>query len=144
MKTTQILAITTVMLALGFSACTKNDDSANPPATGTANIVQQGPWRVTLYSSNGTDEVNHFTGYLFTFNSNGTVAAVNNSSSINGTWNPGTDDSQQKLYLNFGTSLLFEDINDDWHILEKTSTKIRLEDVSGGNGGTDLLTFEKN
>jgi hypothetical protein len=38
----------------------------------------------------------------------------------------------------------FDELNDDWHIIEETSTKIRLQDVSGGSGGTDLLTFEKN
>lgn len=35
-------------------------------------------------------------------------------------------------------------LSDDWDVLERTDTKIRLIDVSGGNGGTDYLTFEKN
>jgi len=37
----------------------------------------------------------------------------------------------------------FDELNDDWHILNETSTKIQLEDVSGGSGEIDLLTFEK-
>jgi hypothetical protein len=38
----------------------------------------------------------------------------------------------------------FEDLNDDWDIISRSSTKIELIDISGGNGGTDYLTFEKN
>ena len=40
--------------------------------------------------------------------------------------------------------LPFEDLNDDWDFISQSSTKIELIDVSGGNGGTDYLTFEKN
>jgi hypothetical protein len=50
---------------------------------------------------------------------------------------------QKKLILNFASPADFTEISDDWHILQETSSKIQLEDVSGGNGGTDLLTFEK-
>ena len=34
-------------------------------------------------------------------------------------------------------------LSDDWDILEYTSGRIRLIDVSGGDGSTDYLTFEK-
>ena len=44
--------------------------------------------------------------------------------------------------FSFITSTL-SSLNDDWHILEQTAKKIKLEDVSGGNGGTDYLTFEQ-
>jgi len=46
--------------------------------------------------------------------------------------------------LNFGNTIPFNELNDDWEILEESATKIRMQDVSGGSGGTDLLTFEKN
>jgi hypothetical protein len=36
-----------------------------------------------------------------------------------------------------------DDLSDDWDILSYSATKIELIDVSGGNGGTDYLTFEK-
>ena len=38
----------------------------------------------------------------------------------------------------------FADLSDDWSIVSVSTTKIELIDVSGGNGGTDYLTFEKN
>ena len=79
-----------------------------------------------------------------TFSDNGSVSAVASSGSVSGAWSTGSDDSQPKLYLDFGAIAPWDDLNSDWHIIENTDSKIRLEDVSGGNGGTDLLTFEKN
>ena len=46
--------------------------------------------------------------------------------------------------LNFSTPVSFIEISDDWNVIERTDTKIKLQDISGGNGGTDYLTFEKN
>ena len=37
----------------------------------------------------------------------------------------------------------FEELNDDWDVVSQSATKIELIDVSGGNGGTDYLTFER-
>lgn len=45
----------------------------------------------------------------------------------------------------FSSPTVFADeLTDDWDIISYTDTKIQLVDVSGGNGGTDYLTFEKN
>jgi len=44
----------------------------------------------------------------------------------------------------FESPLNFSKLSEDWEIISFTSSKIELKHVSGGNGGTDLLTFEKN
>jgi hypothetical protein len=124
------------------SSCEKNDNS-NSASTNITNIVNQGNWRITLYNDSGTDELYYFSGYTFTF-SNGTITAIRNTTTVNGTYSTLFDDSKNKFLLNFGSTVPFDELNDDWHIIEETSTKIRLQDVSGGSGGTDLLTFEKN
>ena len=141
MKTTIALLFTLTILVFGLSSCTKDKNSTDPS---TSDIVGQGTWKVTLFNDSGDDETQNFAGYNFTFNSNGTIAAVKNASTVNGTWNTGSDDSQNKLILDFGTTVQFSELNEDWVILEQTALKIRLEHVSGGNGGTDLLTFEIN
>ncbi len=142
MKTLHILSI--FLLTLATIAC-KKDEVINPSDTGTN--LQSGTWHVTLFSEDSTIETHHFNGYSFQFNSNGTVSATKDGNTVSGTWTAGQedddDDSQFKLILSFSTSPLNE-LNDDWDILEQTSSKIRLQDISGGNGGTDLLTFEKN
>jgi hypothetical protein len=63
---------------------------------------------------------------------------------LNETWAVGNDDSQVKLILNFTATSPFDEIYGDWRIIELISTKVRLDDVSGGLSGTDYLTFERN
>jgi len=132
-----------LMLTIFLMTSCEKDDNPNAGSTNITNIINKGNWRITLYNDSGTDELYHFTGYTFTF-SNGTITAVRNTTTVTGTYSTLFDDSKNKFLLNFGSTVPFDDLNDDWHIIEETSTKIRLQDVSGGSGGTDLLTFEKN
>lgn len=138
----QNLITSLFFLSLFFIACTKSNNSSNA-SSNVSTIVTQGNWRITLYNDSGTDELYHFNGYTFEFN-NGTVKATKSGTTITGTYSTGVDDSKNKMYLDFGSITPFDELNDDWHILEESNTKIRLQDVSGGNGGTDLLTFERN
>ena len=133
-----LAAVIPLVISL-FSSCKKDSVSANVSTT-----IQNGSWKISLFNDSGNDETNHFTGYSFNFGSGGAVSASNGSSSVSGSWSTGTDDSQNKLNLNFGDNGNFGDLSDDWHIISESTTKIELEDVSGGNGGTDLLTFVKN
>jgi|JI10StandDraft_1071094.scaffolds.fasta_scaffold422622_2 hypothetical protein len=139
MKTLSKLLVIAGLFMMAFASCKKDDNSSSP----SSSVVTQGQWKVTLFSENGVVETSKFSNYVFTFNSNGTVSAVRSGSTVNGSWSDGNDDSQHKLILNFASPADFTEISDDWHILQESSSKIELEDVSGGNGGTDLLTFEK-
>ncbi len=141
MKNLKILAGLLIFGSTLMISCSKEDNQG--PGTNVLNIVNQGNWRFALYNDSGVDETNHYTGYTFTF-SNGTVTAVKNASTVTGTYSTIFDDSKNKLVLNFGVTVPFDELNDDWHILEETATRVRLQDVSGGSGQTDLLTFEKN
>jgi hypothetical protein len=132
-------------------SCNKNDDSPNNNIQNTVQTnVQSGTWRITKFIDSGTDETNHFTGYNFTFNSSGVLNANNGTNNYNGTWSlidsNSSDDGQDDLdfNLNFNLTNDFEDLNDDWDFISQSATKIELIDVSGGNGGTDYLTYEKN
>lgn len=142
MKKYSLFLFLAMSVTLVFSSCTNDDDSSS--TTNTGSIVQSGTWRISLFSEDGVDETYYFTGYNFTFLSNGTATAVKGSTTVTGTWAAGTDDSQQKLILFFGSSSPFDELDEDWRILQQTDTKIELQDVSGGNGGTDLLTFVRN
>ncbi len=131
----------TIIIGIVLLASCKKDDNSNS-STALNNTLQMGKWKITYYIDNGTDQTSHYTGYAFTFNNNGTVNAAKTGSLVNGTWNSGNDDSTLKLVLGFSTSP-FDELNDDWHVIQQTSVIIKLEDVSGGNGGIDYLTFEK-
>ncbi|MFP9115567.1 hypothetical protein ACLI1A_16630 [Flavobacterium sp. RHBU_3] len=142
-------------LLLALTACSDDDsNNVNGNATAVANNMKSGTWRITSFTEDGTDETNHFTGYNFTFAESGTLTATNTTNTYTGVWsvtdsdddsnddNPSGDDIH--FNIAFSTPVDFTELTDDWHVYERTGIKIVLIDESGGNGGTDYLTFEKN
>ncbi|PTM10507.1 MAG: hypothetical protein DA407_03505 [Bacteroidetes bacterium] len=135
------------------SACSSSDDddgsnnnNANPQEV--INIAQSGNWTITYFFDTDSDESSDFNGYTFTFADTGVLTATNGPSTIIGTWSvTNSSSSSSNSDLDFNISFVsppdFEELSDDWDIISYTSTKIELIDVSGGNGGTDYLTFEK-
>jgi len=112
--------------------------------------LQTGTWRITEFIDSGSNETNNFTGYDFTFNSNGNLNATDGTNNFDATWNIIQSDSNDgaledfELNINFNLTNDFQDLNDDWDFILQSSTIIQLEDISGGNGDTDSLIFEKN
>ncbi|MCF8258026.1 MAG: hypothetical protein K9J06_10745 [Flavobacteriales bacterium] len=150
---TQNLKLSILACVVGLSSivsCTTNEDGTNVTQSQVETNVQSGTWRITKFIDSGTDETNHFTGYNFTFNDSGVLSAGNGTNSYDGSWSisdsNSNDDSQDDLDFNINFNLTndFEDLVDDWNFVSQSATRIELTDVSGGNGGTDLLTFEKN
>lgn len=136
-----------LLLSFSFVSCSGDDDNNNFSGSDLTEIVVGGSWRVTLYQEDAVNHTHHFSGYSFTFNSDGSLIASNESISQAGTWTTGNDDSTNKLWINFPSAPEddpFEEISEDWQIVTKTSSKIELRHVSGGDGSIDLLTFEKN
>ncbi|MUV03565.1 hypothetical protein GN157_07565 [Flavobacterium rakeshii] len=145
-----MLACTLITVLLSCSS----DDDNSPVNTDTSQIVsaaQSGTWSITSFVDSGNDETNHFTDYAFTFGSNGVLTAVNGDTTVTGTWSVTTDDSNDDnpsgdvdFNITFASPADFVDLTDDWDVVTVTSTTISLIDVSGGNGGTDTLVFQKN
>ena len=136
-----------ILLFMVAVAC-NNEDSTNSNQTKVVNTVSSGTWRITYFYDTDKEETANFTGFNFTFGSS--LTATKGSTTYTGTWSVtdsnSNDDSLDDLHFNilFTAPPDFEDLSDDWDILEMTDTKIKLIDISGGNGGTDYLTFEKN
>lgn len=135
-----IISFATIIAAIiTFSSCKKTSSNAK-----TSKVITAGTWRITSFLDSGNDRTSRFSGYNFDFKSKGELTASNGSNSIIGTWKNVIEDSKEKLIFEMGTISPFNQLNEDWYIVEKTSTKIKLEDTSGGNGGADIVTFEKN
>jgi hypothetical protein len=132
-----------LFILAGLSAgCQKNDDDNPAPGGGTA--PASGPWKVS-YFFDKQDETSNYTGYTFEFGADGALTASNGAQSWSGTWSAGFDDSRDKFLMDFtGTppSALAE-LEEDWLIIEQTSTFMHFEHTSGGNGDTDIVKFTK-
>jgi hypothetical protein len=135
------------------SMCSSDDDNSssngNSPSDVTI-IVNNGTWRITYYYDTDHEETSSFNGYNFTFGASNVLTATNGTNNYAGIWSVtdsnSDDDSISDLDFNilFNSPAQFEELSDDWEIIEKSATVIKLKDVSGGNGGTDFLTFTKN
>jgi hypothetical protein len=132
------------ILSIVFASCKKDDTDTVITTTNVTSTVTSGNWRVTYYFDSNQDETINFAGYSFVFNPNGTITAFKAPTVVTGTWAPGNDDSKVKLILNFLSPSNFSELSEDWQVIERTDTRIKLQHISGGNGGTDFLTFEKN
>lgn len=146
-----------VMLCFSLmsSSCSNNDDDGgvidnSEQIAQVENTVESGTWRITNFIDSGENETSDFAGYNFSFNSDGSLDATNGTDTLTGTWSVSDDSSSSDDDIDFNIFFPvpdtndFEDLNDDWDIVSYTSTSIVLIDISGGNGGTDNLTFEKN
>jgi hypothetical protein len=109
-----------------------------------ASVPKPGNWIVTLYQEDATVKTTKFSGYTFTFNASNKITAVKGGIATDGKWGTANDSSKKKLYINFATGKPLSELTEDWVILEETTSKLRLQHVSGGNGGTDILTLETN
>ena len=136
------------------SMCSSDDDSpsSSQNANDVINTVSSGTWRVTNFNEDGVDHTSYFTNFNFTFGASNVLTATNGSDTHVGVWSVTNDDSNDDspsssgvdFNIFFASPNNFTEISEDWDILERTSTKIRLKHVSGGDGSVDLLTFEKN
>lgn len=156
---TSILKLTTVLLLMIFVSCENNNDDdvltniSAAQVTELTGIAASGSWTITYYFDD-KDETDHFNGYTFTFNNDGTLVASNGTTDINGTWSisdsdddgddDSPDDSDVDFNIAFSAPADFADLTDDWDIVKYSAVRIELIDESGGNGGTDKLVFEKN
>ena len=144
-------------LAMMSTSCSSDDDSSSNNSQQIAEIegiAQSGAWRITNFVDSGQNETADFNGYDFNFNSDGSLVASNGTTTLTGSWSVTDDDSSSddsndddidfNIFFPVPESNDFEDLNDDWDVISTSSTRIELIDISGGNGGTDFLTFERN
>lgn len=155
-----LLYVVAVACSSDNSGDSSNDDNSNNTnsADQISEDMEQGTWRITYFFDTDTDETSDFSGYSFKFNADGTLVATKGGDTVEGTWSVvddssndsndddgnSSDDDDFNIFFPVPADSDFEDLNDDWDIITHSSSKIELTDVSGGNGGTDFLTFEKN
>lgn len=153
--------ITLLSIALLSFSCSNDDgDSSMDNSLQIAQvqgIAENGTWRITNFNDSGQDYTQNFSGYTFTFNTDGTLVAINDTIALDGTWSvtsdsssddDGSDDDDDDIEFNIffpvPVTNNFEDLNDDWDIVSTSATRIELIDYSDNSITTDRLIFEKN
>jgi hypothetical protein len=120
----------------------KNNCSSDSSNDNLVNTLSDGLWIVASYTEDNDDQTSNYSGYELDFNTDGTVSASNGSNTNSGTWT--VFNSGNEMMLDFGTDMPFQEFNDDdWDVISSSETEVILQDVSGGNGGTDTLTLQK-
>lgn len=156
MKKNLIKLFTTAILAVVIFGCDTDDDSSQNEISVAdietiKSMVESGDWSITYYFDSDKDETSDYVGYVFNFGSDGVLSASNATTAASGAWsitssdssNDDSNDNDVDFNIVFNSPDLLEELSDDWDILKFSSTKIELIDISGGDGGTDYLTFEK-
>lgn len=166
MKTSYKTVLLAFFTAVAFTAvgCSEDEENVNNNNNNASALLaeqvrttaQEGSWSITKFEEDGRDETSDYSGYSFTFNSDGSLTASNGQNTVTGTWsvtldssNSSDDDSDDDsddvdFNIFFVSPADFEELSDDWDIISRSDNRIQLIDISGGNGGTDYLTFQKN
>ena len=133
-----------LVFPLFIAACSKSKDDPGTNDSLTT-ILTQGTWTVHYYKNNGADETGNYTGYVFTFNTNGSLGAEKAGNNTAGTWSESTD-SYSKTKLSFtwiggGIPVELLKIEEDWVLKAKSSTLVELTNT--GSSGTSELHLHK-
>ncbi len=142
MKHTISLVSTILVVILLYSSCSKSTSSSL--VNNVTPIVTNGTWQVSLFSERGVNETADFSGYSFTFQSDGKLMVQKGGASIKqGSWTE--DNSSGKLIINLGvkdnTNKPLGQLSDDWILTAKSDTKISLTDDNTTRN--ELLEFTK-
>ena len=152
-----IIATAVLFSVLACSSDDTNNTNTETSADQIRDIAINGTWRISYFFDTDEVETSNFAGYVFTFQEDGALVAVKTDTTVTGSWSVlddssnsssdddgnSTDDDDFIITFPVPESSDFDDLNDDWDIISVSANKIELTDVSGGNGGTDFLTFEK-
>jgi hypothetical protein len=131
------VAIVLALAVAGLTGCEKSSTQKS-----VDNSVIEGTWKITLYEDDGDNETSDYSDLSFTFKDDGTVTAQPSLLTViySGTWSTNKDSDHVDFNLFFSQ---YEDLSDDWEVVNSSDTKLELKDVSGGDGSIDYLTFEK-
>lgn len=99
-------------------------------------IITSGNWKIDYLFEDNENQTNDFIGYAFSFLSNGSILVQKNGVSYNGTWQYYEDSGSYKFDIEFDEDD-FDDIEEDWNIIEFSNNIVYLKD------GDNFLTFSK-
>ena len=138
-------------LMLTISSCSPDPEEDNPiiDVSTIETELQSNIWKITKFIDSEKDETSHFKNFEFTFNADQTITATNGSITYEGKWSLANhhhssgQSSDMEFNIIFDSPKHFEELSEDWDISLVNNSSMEFIHISGGNGGTDYLNFEK-
>ncbi len=121
------------------------DDDHDSDTTVVTMTILEGEWIVARFENDGETLTSEFEGFTLEFFEDGSMVADNGTDTIEGTWGEFVDDNVDvEVVLDFGSDTFFEQLNDDWDLVEITENRIELiEDDAVDDGTAKVLVLEK-
>jgi hypothetical protein len=129
-----------LFVGLALVACSNNSNmgTTNQSPSSISNFLLSGDGLIiSLLMDEGENETDYFEGYVFLFDTNGTVSASNGSMTVDGTYSVFQDDGRTELAMNFPTVGEFDELDDDWYFISINQNTIRFDDDG------DVLEFQQ-
>ena len=120
-------ALLTLLLMMG--ACTNGDDNSGPSTDVTNGDLTGDGWVVSWFWDKDKEETSDFNGYVFFFRESGAFEALRNGTTTTGSWAiRSSSNGSQRLDIDIASASPLDELIDDWIILEKTNSTIKLRD----------------
>ncbi len=103
-------------------------------------VLIDGDWVITMFYDED-DETAEFNGFIFTFLEDGTVVAKAGNLEIHGVWEMESDDGELEFEMDFGDFSPFDELSEDWVVVQSDDTIIRLNEEDDDDD--EKLTFER-
>lgn len=85
-----------------------------------------GVWKITKFTDDGIDETADFANYSFNFQADGKFIAKIGNQTYTGSWT--NNSSVKKIDIKIQGTPILGTINDDWEIVELTTTTFKVKD----------------
>jgi hypothetical protein len=125
-----LLSITSLL----FVNCTKDELQS---LSTTRELLIHGTWDVDYYFA-GQDKTAQFSGYSFNFGSDGTLTAVNASTTVTGTWSTSREGTGTMITMNLGQQAELTPLNTRWDVGSATVVSVGMKDSASSQ-----LVFRK-
>lgn len=150
MKIEKFYIVVFLVISVVFMSCETSDDSGMENTEISINDLKanitSGTWFVALFEEEEMDKTTDFSGFNFTFNSDGVLRAINGDNSISGAWSIASDDDSKgdiDFNIFFSSPSNFAELSEDWKIVSYNANRIELKDVSDDDSSIGRLILEK-
>lgn len=135
-----------ILFAFFLFSCSSDDDNSSSQMVSISTNDVIGKWFVSFFEDDSVNETSDFVGYIFDFKANNILVATKGSFELVGEWRIDKSSSGSPDELEIFLPTLdkpLEELNDDWDVVSKSSVRIELREISGGDGHLEQLHFTK-